>query len=180
MTRLTIAIESGSQRVIDDVIHKKLDLKKALEIAKICKEEGIHLSAFYVIGMPGETKKDIEKTLDFAMMLLKKYNVIPKVSIGTPLPGTEMTKLCEKNNYLKNGRIETEEFTSEDVDKYYRDFGRKLIIPFAMNLNWVSVVKNVDKFPRMAKRILMPSYANKDYLPWASGFWHKKDKSERN
>lgn len=178
MTRLTIAIESGSQKVIDNVIHKNLNLKKALKIARICKEEGISLSAFYIVGLPGETKKDMETTLNLAMMLLKKYNVIPKVSIGTPLPGTEMTKLCEKNNYLKNGRVETEEFTSEDVDKYYKDFGRKLIIPFITNLNWVAVIKNMGKFPKMAKRILEPNYANKDYLPWSSRLWHKKDKKD--
>lgn len=159
VTRLTIAIESGSQKFIDNVIHKRINLKNAVKIAKICKEEGIPLTAFYIIGMPGETKKDIETTLNFAFMLLKKYNVIPRISIGTPLPGIELTKICEKNNYLKNGRIETEEFTVEDIDKYYKDFGRKLIIPFMTRINWITVIKNMNKFPKMAKRIWNPNKA---------------------
>ena len=150
--RLTVGIESGSQRVLDDIIHKNIKLKDAVRIAKMCKEEKVSLSAFYIIGMPGETKKDIEKTLDFAFMLLKKYNVIPKISIASLLPGTEMTRLCEKNNYLKEGRVETEEFKVEDIDRYYKNFTKKLIIPYLRRINLITVAKNIDKFPRMAIR----------------------------
>jgi anaerobic magnesium-protoporphyrin IX monomethyl ester cyclase len=159
LVRLTIAIESGSQEFIDNIMHKRINLDNAVEIAKICKEEGIPLTAFYIIGMPGETKADIEKTLNFAYMLLKKYGVIPRISIGTLLPGIEMTKICEENNYIKNGRIQTDQFTVEDIDKYYRDFGRKLIIPFLIRLNWITVAKNIGKFPKMALRVWNPRKA---------------------
>jgi anaerobic magnesium-protoporphyrin IX monomethyl ester cyclase len=163
LTRLTVAIESGSQEFIDNVIHKNIKLKNALKIAKICKEENIPISAYFIIGMPGETKKDIEKTLDFALMLLKKYNVIPKLSIALPIPGTKMTEICEKNNYFKNGRIETEDFTAEDIDKYYREFGRKLLIPYISKINWLTVIKNINNFPNMAKRVLRPKYNIVEY-----------------
>ena len=63
-----------------------------------------------------------------------------------------MTRLCEKNNYLKEGRVETEEFKVEDIDRYYKNFTKKLIIPYLRRINLITVAKNIDKFPRMAIR----------------------------
>ena len=59
---LALAIESGNQRVLDEVIHKRLNLENVIEIAKYCKELKISAHAFYVIGFPGETINEIKDT----------------------------------------------------------------------------------------------------------------------
>jgi len=58
---ITIAVESGSQDVLNNIIHKPLDLKRVEPIVKACRKAGMGISAFFVVGFPGESKADIEK-----------------------------------------------------------------------------------------------------------------------
>ena len=77
---LTVAIESGVQNVIDKVVKKRLDLKQVSKLMHYCHQVDLRLNAFYVIGLPGETKEDILKTLDYALTSYKKYNVTPCIN----------------------------------------------------------------------------------------------------
>lgn len=119
--RLTIAIESGSQRVLDDVIRKNTCLNYVIDIVKYCKEIGIPVSAFYVVGFPGETIDDIKQTLDLAMRLFRSYSVIPLVNIATPLYGTELYRTC-----VDEGLID-ERLTDEDLSRATQPYGSPLI-----------------------------------------------------
>ncbi len=81
------------------------------------------------MGLPGETKKDIEDTVNFAAHL-KDINpyVYSSFSIYTPFKGTELYDVCVKKNYfvptrtakymkLCFGTINTEEFTYEWLEE---------------------------------------------------------------
>ena len=63
---ITVGVESGDQNVLDNIIHKAIKLEDIEKTLRICKEERISTSAFYVIGMPGETKENIESTIRLA------------------------------------------------------------------------------------------------------------------
>jgi magnesium-protoporphyrin IX monomethyl ester (oxidative) cyclase len=132
---LTLGIESGDQDVIDNIINKSLDLSKVEGFAKLCKEFKIPVNAFYVIGFPGETKKNIKKTIDFALMLQNKYGVMQGGAFfATPLYGTRLYKICEEKGYFTKeitpeslaaatasygeGLIKTPEFTPDDLKKF--------------------------------------------------------------
>jgi len=136
---LVIGVESGQKRVLDEIINKSLDLKKVEEVSLMCKEIGLMLSAFFMIGLPGETKMDIQKTLSFALKLNKKYDVLPSVTFAAPLIGTRLCAIAKENGYLTKeltpfnilvashttgeGMIKTDEFTPEylrgEIDKFY-------------------------------------------------------------
>lgn len=137
VNEIRIAIESANQHVLDNVVKKDLDISKAVMVCKDCHELGIELSAFYVVGMPGETKENINETLDFAFNLMKKYNVKPHVNIANPLIGTEMYNIAKAKGYLvdddlskgsifSSGRIRTDEFTPDEVKKMISGFYRKV------------------------------------------------------
>ncbi|MBU0898233.1 MAG: B12-binding domain-containing radical SAM protein [Nanoarchaeota archaeon] len=142
--QLKIAIESGDQKTLDEIIDKKLDLKKAVEIAKICRELKLPLSSFYIIGFPYETRESIEKTLNFAFTLKKKYKVRPHVSIAIPMMGTRLHDICEKNGYILKkafdsdsvinvfgeGVIKTEEFSPDDLQRYIHKFYQKILLTY--------------------------------------------------
>jgi anaerobic magnesium-protoporphyrin IX monomethyl ester cyclase len=138
-----IAIESGSQRVLDEVIHKHLDLARAVDVCRACHALRIPVSSFYVIGLPGETRKEIDQTLDFAFALMSKYEVFPHVNIANPLQGTPLFDLCKKKGYLVDipgkgndipyrGKISTEEFSAKQVDQAFVRFHRKLVYLYAL------------------------------------------------
>ncbi len=94
---LTIAVESGSQRVLREVIHKPLDLRRVGPIVRSARKLGMTISAFFVVGFPGETKADIAKTFEFGMnMGADQLHFFT----ATPYPGTALYRQCVENGYV--------------------------------------------------------------------------------
>ncbi|OQW92609.1 MAG: hypothetical protein BWK78_01205 [Thiotrichaceae bacterium IS1] len=121
-TQLTISVESGSQRVLNEVIFKPLKLEIIPPLVKKCRELGIDLGANFVIGNPGETWDEIRQTFRFAEECdfdVAHFHII------TPLPRTHLYQICKEKGYLPAdfsftdpkffgfgvGHITTEEFT---------------------------------------------------------------------
>ncbi len=170
VSELRIAIESGVQQVLDEVVKKRLDLNRAVQAAKDCKELGIPLSAFYVIGIPGETKEDIRKTLEMAYRMMKEYNVTPHVNVAHPLVGTELYETARQKGYLIDedytkgfifgtGRIKTEEFTPEDISRMSREFYKKVrrlyIIQAIKNpRTLLGKISTLVRYPRSTLRLI--------------------------
>ncbi len=118
---LRIAIESGNQRVLDEVIKKKSKLDDAISVAEYCNDLGIKLAAFYVIGFPGETMHEIMDTINLAIHLYKSNNVYPILLFATPLYGTELYNICIKNSLIK------ENISDEEIAKATQFYGEPLI-----------------------------------------------------
>ncbi|MBX3182853.1 MAG: radical SAM protein [Polyangiaceae bacterium] len=92
LSTLSVSAESGVQRVVDQVVGKQLDLRRIVGTAKSAHEAGVRTLVHYIIGMPGETKADINGTLRFALDLYEKYRAEPSVQYATPLPGTRLER----------------------------------------------------------------------------------------
>ncbi len=118
---LQIAIESGSQRVLDEVIKKKSSLEYILKIPEYCKELKIRLGAFYVIGFPGEKLSDIRETVNIALQLYKSFDVFPVLLFATPLYGTELYRIC-----IEQGLIDRN-ITDEEIATATQFYGNPLI-----------------------------------------------------
>ena len=124
--QITISIESGSQRVLKEVIHKPLKLEIVPPIIAICRELGIDLGANFVIGLPGETWDEIRETFAFAEHC--DFDVA-HFHIATPLPQTDLYHISKEKGYLPDdfsftdpkyfgfcsGFITTEEFTPMEL-----------------------------------------------------------------
>lgn len=120
--QMTISVESGSQRVLNEVIFKPLKLETIPPLVKKCRELGIDLGANFVIGNPGETWEEIRQSFRFAEDC--DFDVV-HFHIATPLPRTHLYQICKEKNYLPAdfsftdpqffgygvGHITTEEFT---------------------------------------------------------------------
>jgi len=100
-TYLIIAPESGDQWVIDNVIRKQpLTLKNVVHIFKLAKKIGLDMQAFYIIGFPRETLKQVKTTLNFALNALKKYDVLPHMAMARADPGTALFDEAQMNGHL--------------------------------------------------------------------------------
>lgn len=95
--QLTISIESGSQRVLKEIIQKPLDLKLIPPLVKMCRDFGIHLGTNFVIGFPGETWDEIRLTCQFADEC--DFDLV-HFHIATPLPRTDLYRICMDKGYL--------------------------------------------------------------------------------
>ncbi len=86
---LGIGAESGSQRILD-LIKKDIKVEDIIKSAKNCIEHNITPIYSFVIGIPGEKKEDLYKTINIYKELKK---ISPKVEINgiyvySPYPGT--------------------------------------------------------------------------------------------
>jgi anaerobic magnesium-protoporphyrin IX monomethyl ester cyclase len=96
-----VGVESGDQNVLDKVICKSLDLKRVVEFAKDAKQIGLKTGAFYIIGFPGETKENMQRTVDFALKLKRDYDVGMHLFMATPSYGTRLYEDCKAKGYIQ-------------------------------------------------------------------------------
>jgi radical SAM superfamily enzyme YgiQ (UPF0313 family) len=124
--KIRLAPESGVQRVVDEIIKKNLDLKTVEQAVVLCKKIGIKVGCFFVIGLIGETKEDIEETIRFAYKLRQLGADTFIFSIAMPIYGTELYEQAKRGGFLIDGfcedslaavdpLIETPEFTADEL-----------------------------------------------------------------
>lgn len=119
---VTLAVESGSERVLNEIIHKPLKLSNVGVVVSLLRKSDIYVRAFFIIGFPGETEEDREMTVNFIRNTGFSW---VGVLIATPIAGSELYDICSKNNYLVSHNIEdfhfgkanikTEDFTPEYI-----------------------------------------------------------------
>ncbi len=123
VNQLVLAVESGSNRVLKEIIHKPLDLSIVKRVADDCRDLDIYTDVNILIGFPGETKKDIEDTREFLKTINANWF---RLVVATPLVGSEMFDICIEKGYLKHGYIDcnykkavvdTEEFTADWIQE---------------------------------------------------------------
>ncbi|MDD5255205.1 MAG: radical SAM protein [Candidatus Omnitrophica bacterium] len=119
--RLTIAIESGNQEILREVINKNLSIEHALRVAQWCKQLRLNLTAAYVIGFPGETLKDMRQTMELALSLYERYDVQPWLQFVAPFYGTRLFELCREKGFIPD------ELTEEDLACACQVWGDPLI-----------------------------------------------------
>ena len=123
---IRFAPESGVQRVVTEVIKKNLDLKDVEKAVVLAKKVGIKTGIFFILGLIGETKEDMEETIKYAYKLRKLGAANFHFSIATPLYGTELYEQAKLGGFLKEGfsdealaraepLIETSDFTTDEV-----------------------------------------------------------------
>ena len=136
---LILSVESGSDRVLKEIMHKPLKLSNTKQVTKDCQELGIASDINILIGLPGETKQDLEDTRSFLKTINANWF---RINVATPLVGSEMFDICVEKNYLKGDHtasnyktavIETEDFTAKEI----QDFA------YALNLE-LNFVENSD------------------------------------
>ena len=122
--RLTLGVESGDPATLRKIIRKPLRLNKVGQIVKTCSKLKIHTTAFFVIGLPGETMQSMKRSMRYA----ENLNVGSLcISIATPYPGTPLYEICKREGYLVQdfqleklmtqiGQIRTPEFSPEEVE----------------------------------------------------------------
>jgi radical SAM superfamily enzyme YgiQ (UPF0313 family) len=86
-----IGFESGVQRVVDEIINKRLDVENAALTCRFIRTLGMTVHGTFTVGLPGETEEERQKTVDFIRELyetgaLDTHQVSHTAEIeGTPL-----------------------------------------------------------------------------------------------
>jgi radical SAM superfamily enzyme YgiQ (UPF0313 family) len=94
--RILFGIESGVNDVLKGIgkQYNTDDVRRGVTAAKAA---GLEISAFFMLGLPGETKEMTKQTIDFALSLDIDF---AKFAITIPLPGSELY-----DDLVKQGKI---------------------------------------------------------------------------
>ena len=159
---ISMGVESGSQELLDKM-GKKITLEQVKKTVSMINRAGIQIYAYYVIGLPWETKETIEKTYKFAKKLNTQY---ASFYTAAALKGT---KFYDYINTNRLGEISIEkpyifpsvrsyELTSQEIFEYNRKFNKEYylrpsyILKMACNINSLTKFKSYyDTFIKLLK-----------------------------
>jgi len=152
-----VGVESGDQEILNNVVCKSLALDRVVEFAKNANQIKLKTGAFYIVGFPGEKRENMQRTVDFALMLKRKYDVGMHLFTATPIYGTRLYKQCVEHGYLAtnlswgsfgssarhplgNSLIHTEDFTPQEVKEIAQQALKKY-----KHLSLINNIKNPRK-----------------------------------
>ena len=138
------AIAKNNRRLLVEESHQN-------KIVTFCKKIGINVSAFYILGLEGDTEKTMADTLKYAMRL---NTITARFSISTPYPGTGYyTRLKNEDRLLTQNFESYDQFTlvykqanlnSEQIQAFMDIAYRKYY--FRLSYLWMFLKWQVKKF----------------------------------
>jgi len=155
--QITLACESGVQRVLDKVINKRLLADTIYPSVENAKKAGMLCHTFWILGFPGETYEEMQATIDFAM-----NSGADSFSFGIlcPLPGASIYRKAMKENlWWENKSIENLDLRSSllKVDGFN---GPEEFEKFVIDVNIKANLLIKEKYP---KRFKLKYGDNEDY-----------------
>jgi radical SAM superfamily enzyme YgiQ (UPF0313 family) len=93
---LIVGYESGDEQILKN-IKKGATLDMAQRFTENCHKLGLTIHGDFIVGLPGETRQTLRKTIEFA----KKLDVETiQVSLGHAFPGTEFYEHAKANGLV--------------------------------------------------------------------------------
>ncbi|MGE5293532.1 MAG: B12-binding domain-containing radical SAM protein [Solirubrobacterales bacterium] len=119
---IKVGIESGSEQVLQRM-NKRITLEQARKAATLLHKVGIHWTAYFLIGTPGESLEDIYRTLDFLYEIKPDFAAI---GVYEPFPGTVMFEESVRLGLVKPS-MTFDDFFRMPPNHYYRTEARRQV-----------------------------------------------------
>jgi radical SAM superfamily enzyme YgiQ (UPF0313 family) len=122
---VAFGVESGSQAILDSM-KKGQQVERAYDAARVCRRHGLRVHAFFVIGMPLETRATLQETMRFIRRLDPDFF---DFNIAYPLPGTELYEMVSREGLWEkdpaatgyaNAAARTRELSSAELTAWRR------------------------------------------------------------
>ncbi|MFZ0870373.1 MAG: hopanoid biosynthesis associated radical SAM protein HpnJ [Rhodanobacter sp.] len=97
---LLVGYESGDDQILHN-IKKGLRTDIARRFTEDCRKLGITVHGTFILGLPGETRETIERTIRFAKEI-NPHTI--QVSLAAPYPGTALYKQAVENGWLEENQ----------------------------------------------------------------------------
>ncbi len=149
-TLVSVGIESGSQEILDK-IGKKITIEQIKKAIQTINKAKIQIYAYYVIGLPWETKKTIEETEKLAHELNTQY---ASFYTATALYGTRFYDYVQKNrlgeiSYEKPyilPSVRSYELTSQEIYEYNKKLNKNYYLRPKYMLKMIKEINSITKF----------------------------------
>jgi anaerobic magnesium-protoporphyrin IX monomethyl ester cyclase len=167
LKRTAFGVETGDPDMIQR-IDKHIDHETIRQAFKNAKAAGVETIGFFIIGLPGDTRESMQRTIDFA---IEVDPMIANFSMMTPYPGTKVYEEVKAHGHFlmkdwddyvffdQRARYEMGDLTAELVEEMYRKayrqfYWRPKYVIRAMQRKdfWLNFGRNV----RLAYRTVVP------------------------
>src|SRR3978361_971654 len=98
---LLVGYESGDDQILLN-IKKGLRTDMARRFSVECHKLGIKVHGTFILGLPGETRGQIENTIRYAKEI-NPHTI--QVSLAAPYPGTSLYKQAVDNGWLEENKV---------------------------------------------------------------------------
>jgi anaerobic magnesium-protoporphyrin IX monomethyl ester cyclase len=95
--RIHYGVETGSAR-LQKVIRKNLDLGKVRDVFARTRQEGIETLGYFMMGLPSESRDEIDKTMEMILSLPMDY---AHIALFTAYPGTDVYREALASGFYK-------------------------------------------------------------------------------
>ncbi len=129
---LVLPVESGSEKVLKHQMRKPLKMHISERVAADCRDLGIYTNTNILIGMPGETKEDIEEArINLRKIKTNWFNI----ACASPLVGSDMHSIAVQGNFISgetlgadyhHAVINTDEFSAKYIQRMQYIFNLEL------------------------------------------------------
>ena len=128
--QITYGVESGSERIRRTVMRRPVKNQRFRDVFRWTREAGIQVTANYMLGVPGETREDLQMTLDLA----EELQVLDfGYFVFYPYPGTQLFHECRQKGYLpddyltrpanhRESILSLPGLTQDDIGEFYDRF----------------------------------------------------------
>ncbi len=121
MPFLHLPIQSGSNKILQSM-NRKHDRDYYISVIEKLKQanKNIKISSDFIVGYPGETKKDFEDTIEIIKKIgfINSYSFIFSSRPGTPAAMKKLNSLAESEKRLKKLQNLLEDFQYQNNKKY--------------------------------------------------------------
>ena len=146
MPLIHLPVQSGSNKILKKM-NRKHSIESYLDLIKRLKQvnSSIEFSSDFIIGFPGETDIDFNKTIK----LIKDVKFINTFSfIFSPRPGTPASKMREIDKDITQERLKIFQKTAEEIKMTYRKnlFNKQSSVMFENKMREKNKFFGRDKF----------------------------------
>jgi anaerobic magnesium-protoporphyrin IX monomethyl ester cyclase len=115
-----VGVESGSQRVLDECVRKKITLEAAENVLRCSRELGLLTKVFFTLGHPGETYAEARETNRF-IRRNRTYIRISAYHAGVKIyPGTFIEKYAWEHGLMPPGFQWSAPYVNEGQRRLFR------------------------------------------------------------
>lgn len=94
---IAIGIETGSPQIRENMLNRKMSNEKIIAAFDAIRKEGIRVSSYNMLGIPGETRKHIFQTIELNR---KCKPASSSVVFLNPYPGTKIREFAISKGYM--------------------------------------------------------------------------------
>jgi anaerobic magnesium-protoporphyrin IX monomethyl ester cyclase len=120
---IKLGIESGSDRILKDVMKKKITVAQIKNAAELIRKAGIHWTGYFMMGLPTETEQEMNQTLELMRQIKPDF---ASLSVYEPLPGTQLYHTGVAAGLVSNKRTLDDFFNISPKYYYFKNINNRI------------------------------------------------------